>query len=92
MVCHWLGWWRRLYPLIGKEGLDADIFLIRPADKPPPAPEMTWNLKFKSMVQRQPGDPAAPTFHDSDKGVAAGPEELTIESIVPAEFGNPFQR
>lgn len=61
---YYYGWWRGLHPLVGKEGLDARIYQIRPPYEEFKAPGMTWFVESRCVVQLPSGDPSDPTFKE----------------------------
>ena len=55
-------WWLGLHCLCGKEGLDRDLYLIRPAFEEPICPGFGFKVSSRAEIQLPSGDPAYPTF------------------------------
>ncbi|KAL8899840.1 MAG: hypothetical protein Q9192_001366 [Flavoplaca navasiana] len=54
-------WWRGLHCLMGKEGYDAGLYLVRPSWEKFRCVGMTFKIGYKAVVQLPTGDPKNPT-------------------------------
>ncbi|KAI4266853.1 MAG: hypothetical protein L6R38_008515 [Xanthoria sp. 2 TBL-2021] len=54
-------WWRGLHCLMGKEGYDASLYLVRPSWEKFLCEGMTFKIGYKAVVQLPTGDPNDPT-------------------------------
>lgn len=54
-------WWRGLHCLMGKEGYDAGLYLVRPSWEKFLCEGMTFKIDYKAVVQLPTGDPNDPT-------------------------------
>ncbi len=54
-------WWRGLHCLMGKEGYDAGLYLVRPSFETFRCEGMTFKIGYKAVVQLPTGDPKDPT-------------------------------
>ncbi|KAL8839364.1 MAG: hypothetical protein Q9176_004545 [Flavoplaca citrina] len=54
-------WWRGLHCLMGKEGYDAGLYLVRPSWEMFRCVGMTFKIGYKAVVQLPTGDPNDPT-------------------------------
>ncbi|KAL9010490.1 MAG: hypothetical protein Q9180_009288, partial [Flavoplaca navasiana] len=50
-------WWRGLHCLMGKEGYDAGLYLVRPSWEKFRCVGMTFKIGYKAVVQLPTGDP-----------------------------------
>lgn len=55
-------WWGGIHCLMGKEGYDAGLYLIRPSHEDFICPGLGFKLSHKAVVQLPSGDPNDPTF------------------------------
>ncbi|KAL8903311.1 MAG: hypothetical protein Q9171_007447 [Xanthocarpia ochracea] len=54
-------WWRGLHCLMGKEGYDAGLYLVRPSFETFRCEGMTFKIDYKAIVQLPTDDPNDPT-------------------------------
>ncbi|KAL8921639.1 MAG: hypothetical protein Q9172_003887 [Xanthocarpia lactea] len=54
-------WWRGLHCLMGKEGYDAGLYLVRPSFETFRCEGMTFKMDYKAVVQLPTDDPNDPT-------------------------------
>ncbi|KAL8937822.1 MAG: hypothetical protein Q9216_004235 [Gyalolechia sp. 2 TL-2023] len=57
----YVGWWRGLQPLMGKEGLDAGSYIVRPSHEKFLCEGFGWKKGWKCQVQQPAGSANDPT-------------------------------
>lgn len=60
-VGFYIGWWRGLQPLMGKEGLDAGTYIVRPPREKFACEGFGWKKDWKCKVQQPAGSAHDPT-------------------------------
>ena len=63
-------WWRGLHCLCGKEGLDRNVYRIRPSFETFRCPDSGFKVSSRAKIQKPSGDPADPTFTSSSASAA----------------------
>ena len=64
-------WWRGLHCLCGKEGLDRDLYLIRPSFETFRCPGFGFKVSSRAAIQLPSGDPADPTLTSASASAAS---------------------
>ena len=64
-------WWRGLHCLCGKEGLDRNLYLIRPSHETFRCPGFGSKVSSRARIQLPSGDPRDPTFTSASASVAS---------------------
>jgi len=59
-------WWRGLHCLMGKEGLDAGLYMVRLSFENFRCPKFTFKVSSRAVVQHWPGNLDNPTLSTVD--------------------------